>query len=129
MWVSIKVKRADSTEQLRELGALQVLQRAVASDHIVRQFDDIAHQNRKVDIRLNLSTEIVKSGKEGGSGLVGHMPKPTAKQRNLRLPEGNQLIATYDTLFVLHVTESSIAAWLVLKVVDDPSYRDRDIRK
>ncbi|PVH68316.1 kinase-like protein [Cadophora sp. DSE1049] len=42
MWVSIKVKSADSTNN-RELGALRVLQGKGALHHIVRQFDDFVH--------------------------------------------------------------------------------------
>ncbi|KAH6689921.1 kinase-like domain-containing protein [Leptodontidium sp. MPI-SDFR-AT-0119] len=44
LWVSIKVKSADSTEHSRELGAFQVLQETAASHHIVRQLDDFVHQ-------------------------------------------------------------------------------------
>ncbi|KAJ8058231.1 hypothetical protein OCU04_012427 [Sclerotinia nivalis] len=43
MWVSIKVKSADNTENNRELGALRVLQEKGALYHIVRQLDDFVH--------------------------------------------------------------------------------------
>ena len=43
MWVSIKVKSADSTENDRELGALRVLQKKMAIHHIVRQLDGFVH--------------------------------------------------------------------------------------
>ncbi|KAH8782036.1 kinase-like domain-containing protein [Hyaloscypha sp. PMI_1271] len=43
MWVSIKVKSADSTENDRELGALRVLQEKMAIHRIVRQLDDFVH--------------------------------------------------------------------------------------
>lgn len=42
MWVSIKVKSADSMNN-RELGALRVLQGKGALHHIVRHFDDFVH--------------------------------------------------------------------------------------
>ncbi|PMD58241.1 putative srpk [Hyaloscypha bicolor E] len=43
MWVSIKVKSADSTENDRELGVLRALQEKMAIHHIIRQLDDFVH--------------------------------------------------------------------------------------
>ena len=44
MWVSMKIKAADSTEQSREREALRALQKMTASHDIVRLLDDFMHQ-------------------------------------------------------------------------------------
>ena len=43
MWVSIKIKTANSTEHSHELGALRALQEMEASPYIVKQIDDFLH--------------------------------------------------------------------------------------
>src|SRR4051812_25380514 len=43
MWVSIKIKSADSTENNPELETLRALQETAAIHHIVRQLDDFVH--------------------------------------------------------------------------------------